>query len=290
MPHAVLYLDWDETITAKDTLSLLAPATEEVLLGPTFEYYQNEYVHDHQRFVQTFGEIRTKEDLLRFVKDVKESESETISKVVQGGLFSGTTHEQRLRRLSSIQYRHGWSSMAKCITERVQSGTMDAYIVSVNWSKRFIAEGLRRASDTVTLVGLYEPGFSDIYSNELEEDAESGICTGRIVGPHQAEPILSGFDKLAFCQRIAAEKPESVHVYVGDSLTDWPCLLWADVGVLMGSNSSLMKKLYATNWHKTLCPVAQWLKLDKDAKRSKVVHANDWNEVQDLLHNLQTSK
>ncbi|WFD18409.1 P-type Ca(2+) transporter [Malassezia caprae] len=106
MPHIVLYLDWDETITAKDTLSLLAPTAEEKVSGPTFEYYQNEYVHDHQRFVQNFGEIRSKEDLLR-----------------------------------------------------VQSGTMDAYI---------------------SLPGLYEPGFIDIYANELEEDAETGICTGRI--------------------------------------------------------------------------------------------------------------
>jgi len=290
MPHIVVYVDWDETITTKDTLSLLAPTAEEVTIGPNFEYYQNEYLSDHQQFAQNFGEIRTKEDLLRFVKDVKMSESETISKIIKGGLFYGTTHKQRCGRLSSVQYRDGWTRMAKRIAEEIQSGTMKAYIVSVNWSKKFIAEGLRRASDTVHLFGLYDSGFTDIYSNELEEDAETGICTGRIVGPNDAGLILSGFDKLAFCQNVAAKNPESVHVYVGDSLTDWPCLLWADVGILMGTNSSLLKKLHATNWHETICPIVQWLTLDKDEKRSKVVHANNWNDVHDLLHKVQTSK
>lgn len=289
MSH-VLYIDWDETITQKDTLSLLAPTAEEVKEGPTFDYYQNEYVRGHEHFVQHFGEMKTKEDLLRFVKDVKQSESESISKVIQGGLFAGTTHAQRFQRLRLLQYRDGWADMARYITERARSGMLEAYIVSVNWSKSFIAEGLRQASHNTKLAGLYEPGFSEIYSNELEEDAETTICTGRIVGPLQAEPIVSGFDKLAICQKIAATKPDSVHIYIGDSLTDWPCLLWADVGILMGSNSSLLNKLRTTNWHTSLCPVKVWLTLDWNEKRSSVVQAKNWSEVQDLLQSLPPSK
>lgn len=290
MPHIVLCVDWDETITTEDTLSILAPNSQEVKQGPNFYHYQAEYVRDHERFVLNFGDIKTKEDLLRYVKDVKVSESETISKVVQGGLFAGTYHTQRLERLNQVKFRHGWARMAEYISQGAQSGELVSYVVSVNWSKKFIAEGLRRECDTVEIPGLYKPGFSDIFANELEEDAETGTCTGRIVGPYQTEPLLTGYDKLSICEKVAAKNPDSIQVYVGDSLTDWPCLLWADVGILMGSNSSLLKKLHATNWHQSLCPVEQWLTLNKEEKKSNVVHAKDWNEVQNLLHKLHTNR
>jgi hypothetical protein len=62
----------------------------------------------------------------------------------------------------------------------------------------------------------------------ISKQDESGICTGhdklrdmkRCVENHGSlEPILT--------------------MYVGDSNTDLPCLLHADIGIIMGNNSSL---------------------------------------------------
>ena len=283
MPHIVLCVDWDETITTEDTLSILAPNSQEVKQGPNFYHYQAEYVRDHERFVLNFGDIKTKEDLLRYVKDVKVSESETISKVVQGGLFAGTYHTQRLERLNQVKFRHGWARMAEYISQGAQSGELVSYVVSVNWSKKFIAEGLRRECDTVEIPGLYKPGFSDIFANELEEDAETGTCTGRIVGPYQTEPLLTGYDKLSICEKVAAKNPDSIQVYVGDSLTDWPCLLWADMGILIGSGDQVRGMLHQAGMDSVLHTIDSWKQLDVMQQRASIVCASDWYAVCDLL-------
>lgn len=56
--------------------------------------------------------------------------------------------------------------------------------------------------------------------------------------------ICTGYDKLREMKKLIAEcaTPHSfIMVYVGDSIIDLPCLVHADIGIIMGSGSSLIE-------------------------------------------------
>ena len=67
-------------------------------------------------------------------------------------------------------------------------------------------------------------------TGKISKGDDSGICTG--------------YDKLREMKKVIAEHATSdsfIMVYVGDSSTDLPCLLHADIGIIMGSGSSLLE-------------------------------------------------
>ena len=64
----------------------------------------------------------------------------------------------------------------------------------------------------------------------ISKGNESGMCTG--------------YDKLREMKKVIAEHSSShpfTTVYVGDSDTDLPCLLHADVGIVMGNGASVIE-------------------------------------------------
>jgi thiamine phosphate phosphatase / amino-HMP aminohydrolase len=67
-------------------------------------------------------------------------------------------------------------------------------------------------------------------TGRITKDVESGICMGR--------------DKLREMKKVTENNPTSdrvVTVYIGDSNTDLPCLLHADIGIVMGDSASLIE-------------------------------------------------
>jgi thiamine phosphate phosphatase / amino-HMP aminohydrolase len=64
----------------------------------------------------------------------------------------------------------------------------------------------------------------------ISKGDESGMCTG--------------YDKLREMKKVIAEHSSShpfTTVYVGDSDTDLPCLLYADIGIVMGDGASVIE-------------------------------------------------
>jgi thiamine phosphate phosphatase / amino-HMP aminohydrolase len=64
----------------------------------------------------------------------------------------------------------------------------------------------------------------------ISKGDESGICTG--------------YDKLREMKKVIAEHSSShlfTTVYVGDSDTDLPCLLHADIGIVMGDGATVIE-------------------------------------------------
>jgi len=67
-------------------------------------------------------------------------------------------------------------------------------------------------------------------TGKLTKEGKTGICTGQ--------------DKLREMKNILEKKSFSepiVTVYVGDSNTDLPCLLHADIGIIIGDGKSLIE-------------------------------------------------
>jgi len=70
-----------------------------------------------------------------------------------------------------------------------------------------------------------------------------GVGTGKLT-KKDGEGIYTGQDKLREMKSALEELSEPgkvVTVYVGDSNTDLPCLMFADIGIIIGNNSSLLE-------------------------------------------------
>ena len=92
------------------------------------------------------------------------------------------------------------------------------------------------------------------------------------------------------------DQTQSIIVYVGDSSTDLAALLVADVGIIMGSSSSLIK--IAESWRIDIAPLKhrhehgfQRLLSSMDASEQQVERkilwqVDTWQEIDEALHEI----
>lgn len=274
----LLLLDWDGTITQYDTLNLVAPALNEIKSkSPGFSVYQDEYMRDYTEFKTKFGQITNKEQMYDYLQSIRKVEERSLKRIHR--LFEGTNGAQRRSRVGKICYRKGWAAMQSWMAQRVACDTLAAYIVSVNWSRTFISDALKACAE----VNGVEQVISYVYANELATKPGSDECTGLIQGPGQRECILTGLDKEKMCEAIASKSAYDTIVYVGDSTTDIPCLLWADMGILIGSGDQVRGMLHQAGMDSVLHTIDSWKQLDVMQQRTSIVCASDWYAVCDLL-------
>jgi thiamine phosphate phosphatase / amino-HMP aminohydrolase len=67
----------------------------------------------------------------------------------------------------------------------------------------------------------------------------SGVGTGKLSKSYE-EGIRTGPDKLREMKQVLGNS-QSITVYIGDSNTDLPCLLHANIGIIIGSGESLIE-------------------------------------------------
>lgn len=103
----------------------------------------------------------------------------------------------------------------------------------------------------------------------LTKGDEQGICTGP--------------DKLREMKKIVEKNriPEDVTVYIGDSNTDLPCLLYADIGIILGEGKSIIETCRRVG-----IPVDEGERIDvedvgkgKVEKVKKLYHFEGWNGI-----------
>ena len=163
-----------------------------------------------------------------------------MRRVERGGLFKGMTKQSLLERAKDTSLL----SLQNGTNDFLQKFRGKWGILSVGWSATFIKTAL--TSRGVHLDDTNTP----IVANEVEFD-EHDIGTGNL-SKHEAntEGIRIASDKLREMRKMLAtwrqDTPSSTNeeelvVYVGDSETDLLCLLEADVGVIMNSQSMVDK-------------------------------------------------
>ncbi|WFC94057.1 hypothetical protein MBRA1_000687 [Malassezia brasiliensis] len=295
-PALLLVSDWDETITCCDTLRLVAPSHEELCKGTRpFQHYEDEYFKDQHAFKSQYGPLDTEAQLLAYVGDVARAEQTTLDKVVEGGLFKDTKHTDRRSRAHRVEFREGWNDVLEYARRHVPPGRIHVHIVSVNWSRRFILDALLIRDGKEPSMCLEEDlraiSFADIHANEIEQHAEHQRGTGRVVGPLPgAQPMLTGMDKRKVLEAIQAQyHPCPLTLYVGDSLHDLPCLLDADVGVLIGEHPSLLSKLEMAHRTTELLTLTQWteaLRTSAPQCPHGIVRAQTWHDVRAVIETL----
>mgnify|MGYP002715072749 FL=1 len=283
MVFFVLLFDWDGSITRSDTLELIAPLPDEIIRGTRFQYYQDAYSDDYNSFVTHFGQVSSGETMYEYMNAIRDVELRSLERIERGGLFYGTKNEQRFKRMSRVEFRDGWHGMQAWLSEKTAQGALEAQIVSVNWSRDCIRHALLQAAN----LSHVQPSIHRIHSNELETFPGTDVCTGRIVGPCGHDRIVTGIDKLHVCQALVSEDPKNVSVYVGDSVTDLACMLWAQVGILIGPGTSVKRILGEAGLAHLLHTLASWMDLNESNRRQAIVHVTDWNEVKQLLTQIE---
>lgn len=289
----VLFCDWDETITAHDTLALIAPP-DGVHPGPPFASYGKAYMDDMAEHDRRWADDRAKHAQAATTESRPSSQVVRLSvqqaylasfdivelasqqRIEQGALFKGCDMEAiEARARQHVQWRDGWaefaqqwlvgsapSSSSSSVAARPNGAhrrRIKAHIISVGWSARFIAAGLR---DSCTP--------ASICANEVDVDAATGRGTGKLTKSRDAvaaaaagsaaavSPAVAPAEvgrcgirvaqhKVREMRRILAALPHArqnpLVVYAGDSPTDLEALLEADVGLVLGGKESLRKVL-----------------------------------------------
>jgi soluble P-type ATPase len=106
----------------------------------------------------------------------------------------------------------------------------------------------------------------------LSKAEEEGICTG----PDKLREMKNLIDKY--------EKPEDiVTVYIGDSNTDLPCLLHADIGIIIGDGKSVIETCNRVGIKvESGGPLREVLVAARLKNKELILyHFHDWNSIID---------
>lgn len=255
--HIHLLLDWDGTLTRKDSLSLLGSiayyANPDKSLPPwaTFvDGYMNDYTEHAIRY-EPITSARTSLDQERqWLASLAPIENKSVHRVESSGIFKHVkaSHVDHIAassiRTGDLQLRSHWHLLFHNL---LSNPSNKISILSVNWSARFIRQSLLSASSSLTspedeslhpYIRTMDIEANEISNLECAEGSDGSLSKDSSTG------IRTSADKLLRlplrCQRKlgksipateAVEQEEEVVVYIGDSATDLEALLAADVGI-----------------------------------------------------------
>ncbi|KAL1595939.1 hypothetical protein SLS60_009629 [Paraconiothyrium brasiliense] len=247
--HIRVVLDWDGTLTKRDTLHLVSAIGYEHNRGGNLtpwddivQAYLSDYSQHKASYTPSEKERKTVAEESEWLASLKNVERSSIERVKAAGIFKGVTKNDIVSASRSavhdgkLQLRPGWRKLLS-LSESLQQQTLVATslsIISVNWSATFVRSCLQTALSRSSASDAKVMGSIPIFANELpleEVQRTPYICTSA--------------DKLARFEEVRRED-DCTTVYVGDSATDFGCLVAADMGICvrddpMGSGQKELK-------------------------------------------------
>ncbi|KAH0432593.1 hypothetical protein CcaCcLH18_06339 [Colletotrichum camelliae] len=240
-----LVLDFDGTITTKDTIGTIAEIglhfqrQRGLDLSAAWRQILEDYNRDHVDHVSAYkpaadGRLTLSEEL-SYLRGLREVELRSVRRVERSGIFKGMNRERltkagdAARREGRVKLREGFAKLM----DTAKQNNWTVSVVSINWSGSFI-RGVLSAYDF------------DVVANEIEIDGS--ISGPEVLGPSGGRQILTTCeDKLRALRALAARQgvgnAEGL-VYFGDSTSDLECLLeMRGVVVTSTPESSLMATL-----------------------------------------------
>ncbi|AOA61099.1 hypothetical protein PP7435_CHR1-0432 [Komagataella phaffii CBS 7435] len=233
-------LDWDETITDRDSLDLIFRIAFRV--KPEFPYKLNHFVGiykdrfrdyvDHEVKGSECEARDTVKKEIQYQRGMKPVELSSVYEARRLGLFKGISrekfvnYEQTLGQNSDqlLPLKPGVVEFLKMLYRKVP-----ITILSVNWTSLMMKQRLK------------EFGFEEdkewlhFLVNELVFD-EHGMSTGNNTG--EEEDIRTGYDKMMKTRQIVKDCPNGKHfVYFGDSSTDVLAMIETGKAVALGTGA-----------------------------------------------------
>ncbi|KHN95300.1 HAD-like domain protein [Metarhizium album ARSEF 1941] len=232
-----LVLDFDGTVTQKDTIGELARAAIDLQRHRTGRHLQaawddavQAYLRDCESYRASFDppEASRKDAAAeaRFLAGLKDAEEASLSRVSQTGIFAGLQRDDFFQ-MGVDAVLSGRVAETEGFQELMRSAErkgLKVDVVSVNWSRAFIQ-------------GVLHPRRLDVAANDVSEN-------GDIKGPQTSggTRITTSRDKLDALRRVT--QADGPVWYFGDSVTDLQCLLYSrGVVIAEDATSPLLRTL-----------------------------------------------
>ncbi|KAI2636915.1 HAD-like domain-containing protein [Hypomontagnella submonticulosa] len=247
-----IFLDFDGTITAKDTVGELANfalrvrADEGVDLQAEWDAVVSAYVEDHSAHVDGYHlpphARRLPDQEVEFLRHMKTVETRSLGRINDCRLFRGISAAafrkagRDLVEKGTVKLRPGFG---RFVDEMIERGWR-VYILSVNWSAAFI-EGACGERPGVTVIANEVCGDGSIAGPAVLNSVRGNGAAAEPRNLTNSRDKLDAMEAMRHADGLAA-KPV---VYFGDSTTDLECLLAADLGFIVADRdeSTLVKTL-----------------------------------------------
>ncbi|KAI7980300.1 hypothetical protein LOK49_Contig170G00010 [Camellia lanceoleosa] len=246
----MIFSDFDLTCTVVDSSAILAeiaivtaPKSDEsqpenqiarmssVDLRNTWGVLSSQYTEEYEQCIESIlltdkVEKFDYEGLHKALEQLSDFEKRANSRVIESGVLKGLNLEDIKRAGERLILQDGCTGFFQSIINN-ENLNANVHVLSYCWCGDLIRSAFSSGGLDVL----------NVHANEFVY--ENSISTGKIV-----KKVESPIDKLlAFSDILknSSSDRKGLTVYIGDSVGDLLCLLEADVGIVLGSSSSLRR-------------------------------------------------
>ncbi|ORZ21388.1 hypothetical protein BCR42DRAFT_389138 [Absidia repens] len=289
----LVFVDFDETVTVKDTIGLLGQTGVEAQGSSIpWSYFVESYLEDYNREKQRqeqlpsshFASMTILQQHVASIDSFRSVEKASLDRISASGVLGGFTRQQwQQEGAARVPLR---PSAQSTLLNQVAPDRL--YIVSLNWCKDWIRGALLSGRETAdSQTPCYRDYVLDddhLLCNDLTYDPTTQKSTGFI-----QPSILNTSDKSRYIQSILQkhnqkklphDRPTPSSIYIGDSAGDLLPLVECDIGIIIGNNSRLLETLRQAEI--TVKDGLDPLKTITTNQRStsKVIYrVDDWNTI-----------
>ncbi|KAJ4954406.1 hypothetical protein NE237_011189 [Protea cynaroides] len=243
----VIFSDFDLTCTIVDSSAILAeiailtapkydksgtenplPRMSSADLRNTWGVLSGQYTEEYEQCIESImpgEEVQdfNYEGLSNALEKLSDFEKRANARVVESGVLKGLNLEDIKKAGERLILQDGCTGFFQKIVKN-EGLKADVHILSYCWCDDLIRSAFSSGGLNVL----------NIHANQIVY--EESISTGEII-----KKVESPLDKLKAFKEIRGNDGKQLSVYIGDSVGDLLCLLEADVGIVVGSSSSLRR-------------------------------------------------
>ena len=266
--HINLVLDFDGTLTKKDTMEVLSEAgyarqrkagrdTQPRPWSDIVDAYISDckaHAAAYRPYLPATANRTTYEQEKAWLNSLRPLEIASIERAIEAGVFDQLSAADmaiaadRAVGSGQVQLRNGWTELFSFVEQHnTKFSDTDVsnplvQVVSVNWSACFIKyvlhSSIQRAPEVEDHLKSLWSTHIPIYANEFPSiagnDTQTGPNNKSRAERQNLQDIRTSGDKVntfkSICENMQYER-NATSVYVGDSSTDLECLLAADAGI-----------------------------------------------------------
>ncbi|ODV84021.1 hypothetical protein CANARDRAFT_189825, partial [[Candida] arabinofermentans NRRL YB-2248] len=225
--------DWDDTITQKDTISLIFNVLPKSTPYPLSHFF-GLYMDMHNQYMEQILPLKTYKDRnsiekeICVQKDLKQVERSSLDEAIKLKVFQGYSVMDFESQVEQVSIKNGFVDFYNAL----QKNECSFNVLSVNWTgliiRKFFNSTFKKQPD-------------QILTNEFEFEM-NGVCTGNC---DPTFDIRTGYDKLLVTKELLNDSIDGSSLYIGDSSTDILSMIYCTKAIIMkgGSASSKLRDL-----------------------------------------------
>nr|XP_043610960.1 bifunctional TH2 protein, mitochondrial-like [Erigeron canadensis] len=274
-----LFSDFDLTCTVVDSCAILAdtamatsPKSGQSLpeSQSTWEALSKQYSEEYENLMENMlayqkAEKFDYEGLRKALEQLSDFERMANTRVIESEILKGLNLEDIKCAGEHLKFQDGCIDFFQDITKN-ENSKVNVHVLSFCW-----------CGDLVRFA-FSSGGIDNLHIHANEFVYEGSLSTGEIM-----KTLESPIDKLQAFIDILKERDEhdkKLTIYIGDSIGDLLCLLEADIGIVIGSSSSLRK--VGTHFGISFMPLYTSIVM----KQREFVEGSDfsWNKLSGVLY------